>query len=149
MDIQRAFKLIEQNIDDADFAGPIALEKISSAEEILGVKFPKSYCLFLQKYGAGDIAGIELYGIIKDPAIDGYMVPNGIWLTQQLRKEVTLPKDLVVVSATGYGSYYVIDTSIKDTNFESPVYLWDVGNQREKTSDSFGNFLLTLLKDSI
>ena len=149
MNIENAFQIIEDNIDDADFCGPVALDKIASAEEILGVKFPKSYSMFLEKYGAGDIAGIELFGIIKDPTTDGQMVPNGIWLTLNLREESALPKEFIVVSETGYGPYYVIDTSFKDDNLESPVYTWDTGNQKEKTSDSFGEFLSSLLEESI
>ncbi|MEZ4920862.1 MAG: SMI1/KNR4 family protein [Saprospiraceae bacterium] len=149
MNIENAFQIIEENIDDADFCGPVAPDKITSAEEILGVKFPKSYSMFLEKYGAGDIAGIELFGIIKDPTTDGQMVPNGIWLTLNLREKSALPKEFIVVSETGYGPYYVIDTSFKDDDLESPVYTWDTGNQKEKTSDSFGEFLSSLLEESI
>ena len=149
MNIENAFQIIEDNIDDADFCGPVAPDKIVSAEEILGVKFPKSYSMFLEKYGAGDIAGIELFGIIKDPTTDDQMIPNGIWLTLNLREESVLPKEFVVVSETGYGPYYVIDTSFKDDNFESPVYTWDTGNQKEKTFDSFGEFLFSLLEESV
>ncbi|WP_430909121.1 SMI1/KNR4 family protein [Maribacter sp. 2-571] len=149
MSIENALQIIEENIDDADFCGPVAPDKITSAEEILGVKFPKSYSLFLKKYGAGDIAGIELFGIIKDPTTDGPMVPNGIWLTLNLREESALPKEFIVVSETGYGPYYVIDTSFKDDNFESPVYIWDTDNQKEKISDSFGKFLYSLIGESI
>jgi hypothetical protein len=148
MDIESAFKIIEDNIDDADFCGPIAIENVASAERILNVKFPKSYSMFLEKYGAGDIGGIELYGIVKDPATDGQMVPNGIWLTLKLRDQAALPKEFIVVSDTGYGPYYVIDTSSKDQNFESPVYVWNTANRKEKTSDSFGSFLLSILKES-
>ncbi len=149
MTIERAFQIIEDNIVDSDFTGPISSEKIKVAENMLGVKFPKSYSRFLEKYGAGDIAGLELFGIINDPDTDGEMIPNGIWLTLNLRKELFLPKEFVVVAETGYGPYYVIDTSQKGEDFESPIYLWEVGDQRNKTSDSFGEFLLSLLKESI
>ena len=149
MTIENVFQLIEDNIDEADFCEPIGLEKIKRAEEILGVKFPKSYFMFLEKYGAGDIAGIEIYGIIKDPEIDGIGVPNGIWYTQNLRKEYDLPKEYVVVSETGYGPYYIIDTSLKNEEGESPVYMWEVGNQKVKEFDSFAEFFHTLLEESL
>ncbi len=149
MNIENTFQIIEDNINDANFCGPIALNNIMLAEEILGVNFPKSYTMFLEKYGAGDIIGIELFGIIKDPTTDGQMIPNGIWLTLNLREELSLPKEFIVVSETGYGSYYVIDTSLKDDSFESPVYTWDIGNKKEKISDSFGEFLFSLLEESI
>ncbi len=149
MNIEQAFQLIEENIDQADFCGPIDKEKIASAEDILGIKFPKSYSLFLQKFGAGDIAGIEIFGIIKDPTTDGQSIPNGIWLTLDLRERLNLQKEYLVVSETGYGPYYVIDTSITNESSESPVYMWSVSYKKEKVADSFGEFLFEELKESV
>lgn len=147
MEIKKVFEIIENNIEESDFSGPIENDKITIAEEILKVNLPKSYSAFLEKYGAGDISGIEIYGIIKDPKIDAEMIPNGIWLTLNLRKENNLPDKFVVISETGYGSYYVIDTSITNSNEESPILLWDI-NAKEKIADSFDEFLLKLLQET-
>lgn len=149
MYIEKAIQLIEVNIDTSDFCGPIMPDKVAYAETILGIVFPKSYSIFLHRYGAGDIAGIEIFGIIKDPKNDSEMIPNAIWLTQDLRKRYSLPQGFIVVSETGYGPYYVIDTLTVDENLESPVYIWDAGNKKEKVFNSFGEFLYILLSNSI
>ena len=149
MEIEKAFAIIEDHVEEGDFSGPISLKSIEEAERMLRVTFPPSYRKFLVRYGAGDIAGLEFYGIINDPNIDREGIPNGIWLTQNLRKETALPVEFVVVSETGYGPYYVIDTSQKNERDESPIYLWNVGNQKEKVADSFGEFLLSLLQESV
>ena len=149
MNADNAFKIIDGHPELADFCGSVTVERIRRAEQILGVKFPKSYFQFLEKYGAGDIAGIEIYGIIKDPETDGHGVPNGIWLTLNLREEAALPKEFVIVTDTGCGPYYVLDTSETSEDSESPIYMWDVGNQKQRVAESFGEFLFTLLKESI
>lgn len=146
--IDQAFDIIENSIEEAEFSGPIDLEKIQEAEKKLGIEFSVSYNQFLERYGAGDIFGIEIYGIIKDPITDKPVVPNGIWLTQKLREEISLPYELFIIAETGYGPYYVLDTSQKNSAGEMPVYVWDVGNQKEKESDSFGDFFLSLLEEA-
>ena len=148
MAIQEVFRIIEENIEEADFCEPISEDKIDLAEDILNVKYPTSYRFFLQNYGAGDIFGIEFYGIINDPENDLSAVPNGVWLTQNLREELGMSSDLIIVSETGDGLYYVLDTSEKDSNNESPVYLWQV-NIKEKVANSFGEFALELLREMI
>lgn len=148
MSLESAIQIIENNLDNSDFFGPIDSDLIKIAEKMIDVEFPLSYIRFLEKFGAGDIAGIEIYGIIRDPRIDKQMVPNGIWLTAQLRKDSSLPKELIVVSETGYGPYYVIDTSQKNINGEAPVLIWGFGKEMEKVSDSFGEFLFELLLES-
>lgn len=149
--IKKAFKIIEDNIGDesAYFCGSIGLETIIKAEKILNVQFPKSYIQFLQRYGEGNLFGIEIYGIIKNPVRDIENMPTMVSLTQDERKNelVLLPKELVIISETGYGPYYVLDTSQMDENQECPVYMWDVGDIREKVADSFGDFLFDELKD--
>jgi len=147
IEIEKAFKLIEAN-NEADFSGPTSPEMVIAAEKILGVSFPESYSLFLKKYGTVGVGSIEFFGIIKDPSTDGQAIPNGIWLTLDLRETEALPKEYVVVSETGFGPYYVIDTATKDINFESPVYTWFPHSQMEKVSNSFGEFVLTILGEA-
>ncbi|MHA7058269.1 SMI1/KNR4 family protein [Aquimarina sp. M1] len=148
MNLEKAFEIIEKNIDESNFFGPIAKEKITSAENILNIKFPLSYKRFIEQYGSGDIFGLEFYGIIKDPKTDAHMIPNGIWLTQSLRNESNLLLRYLVIAETGYGPYYVLDTS-EGKNNENQVYIWDIGNQVEEKFDNFGSFLFTLLEESM
>jgi len=146
MSIQKAFKIIQENIDDCYVGTSVVPDKIVAAEQILGVKFPRSYTMFLEKYGVAGIFGFEIYGIIKDPATDEGCVPNGIWYTLIERKESKLPHDYIVIGDTGEGSLYVIDTAQKDENAESPVLIWDASGETEQIADSFGEFLLEQLE---
>ncbi|WP_153236946.1 hypothetical protein [Fictibacillus phosphorivorans] len=49
--INKAFEIIEDHPDDADFIGEIKEDIINSAEAVLNVKFPLSYRLFLKIRG--------------------------------------------------------------------------------------------------
>ena len=148
MTIEKAFKIIEKNKHLAHFFGPASQRSMQDAESTLNVTFPNSYARFLKRYGVGNIVGLEFYGIVENPATDERGIPDAIWLTQDLRETAELPREFIAVSETGYGPYYVLDTSQMDTNGECPVYMWDVGNQKEKIADSFGEFLYEELKNN-
>ena len=141
MEINKLFNLIEQYKQDAYFSGAVSKERILEAQDILNISFPASYKMFIEKYGSGDILGIEIYGIIKDPKIDPPAVPNAVWLTKKLRSDSNMQHKFLVISTTGYGPFYVLDTSEISDNDECPVYLWDLNNQIEKKFNDFpGNW---------
>ena len=144
--IEKALMIIESNLEESDFSGPIEQQSILDSEQLLHVNFPNSYKEFLSRYGAGDIFGIEVYGIIKDPKIDPEMVPNGIWLTRNLRKDNSMPSTLVTIASSGYGPYFVIDCSVIDSNGECPIALWSANEKSERIFESFGDFLLDSLE---
>ncbi|WP_445724269.1 hypothetical protein [Flavobacterium sp.] len=48
MKIKKAFKIINENINESDFTGVIDVESIREAEDILNVRFPQSYKDFLK-----------------------------------------------------------------------------------------------------
>ena len=149
MSINTALKIIEDNLEESDFAGKIESDIINKTENILGVKYPKSYRKFVENYGCGDIFGIEIFGIISDPITDTQAIPNSLWITNEFKNK-GLPKGYVIISETGDGSYYVINTNIKNKDNESPIYIWNPFNLKEKkVSESFGHFLLTLLKEYV
>ncbi|WP_174732174.1 SMI1/KNR4 family protein [Mesobacillus harenae] len=152
MTINKAFEIIEDNYEEADFIGEIKEENIIAAENKLQVTLPKSYRLFLQKYGAGDIFGEEIFGL----GIEESGIPNMVWITEQLREEAQLPKQLICFYFTGYdGEYLCLDCSnikrIKDdhakvVSFFSGLALEE--QQFEIIADTFADFLLNLLTDS-
>lgn len=145
MEIKKAFKIIEESIDEADFVGAINAESIKLSEEELDVKFPQSYKEFLKKYGCGDIFSIEFFGIVSDDEIDAEGIPNVVWLTKDLRKD-GLSKGYIPVSETGDGLYYVLDTNKVDNNNECPVLLWAPGNLKTEIAyEDFGSFLFDIL----
>lgn len=138
MSIEKAISLIEKHKSDGDFSGPVSPDRISDAELSLGVSFPPSYKEFLERYGTGDIFGIEIYGITRN---SGSSIPNAIWLTREVRESVGMPHDFVVIASSGFGPYIVLDTAVRNETNESPVLLWDTGNRTEKIAENFGAFL--------
>ncbi|MEM9633744.1 MAG: SMI1/KNR4 family protein [Pseudomonadota bacterium] len=142
-DARKAIDLITEN-EDADFVGPIAHELISDAQTMLGITFPPSFILFLEELGCGDVGGLEFYGIVSDDlTVSGE--PNAIWLTLEERKS-GLPHSHVIVSSTGDGSYFSIDTSERDKKGESPVMIVGPTGNLTRQSDSFGAFLLNEIR---
>lgn len=149
MELKKVFKIIQDNIEDADFAGSIKKESILKAKNILNVNLPKSYEGFIEKYGCGDIFGIEIFGIVSDSNIEGRNIPSFVWLTKELRKD-GLPNNYIPISESGDGFYYILDTLKMNDDFECPVLIWSIGNLKtEIVSSSFASFLFETLSDLI
>lgn len=149
MELKKVFKIIQDNIEDADFAGAIEKESIVKAKNILNVHLPKSYEEFIEKYGCGDIFGIEIFGIVSDLNIEGRNIPSFVWLTKELRKD-GLPNYYIPISESGDGFYYILDTLKMNDDFECPVLIWSIGNSKtEIVSSSFASFLHETLSDLI
>lgn len=153
LQLQKAFEIIDNNSHRADFEGVKEEELISLAESVLGVVFPPTYREFLSKYGCGDIAGCEFYGLINGD-FEGSGIPDAIWLTLEERKDSDLPENLVVVYALGDGSYHALDCSVTDQAGECPVVEWipgssKVGKGLEVIADDYGQFLLQKIEGAI
>lgn len=150
-DLEQAFQLID-GIDNADFHGPKAEALIVHAEQALGLTFPPTYRQFLSRFGCGAVSPHEFYGLVDDD-FENSSVPDAVWLTLQLRRTTQLARSLVLVSETGDGGYYAIDTSQVTAAGEGPVVEWwpglpnAVGNGRT-VCDDFGSFLLQRIQES-
>jgi len=144
-DLEKVFELFEDL--ESDFSGSKSEELILKAEKALGKTLPKTYRQFLSKYGCGDIEGVEFYGIINDDFINS-SVPDAVWLTLCERKE-GLPESLIIISATGNGYYYAIETSITDNQGENPVVLYGMDRIIETVASDFGEFALKLIKSEL
>ncbi|HNO79908.1 MAG TPA: SMI1/KNR4 family protein [Phycisphaerae bacterium] len=141
--LSQAFRLIDENPDRAHFCGPRDETLICAAENALGLAFPPAYRKFLAKYGCGDIAGVEIYGIVDDN-FESSCVPDGIWATLNQRRLAQLRNNHVLVGDTGDGNFYAIDVSRLDAGGDCPVIEWapDVPeNNFLVVADSFGEFL--------
>lgn len=152
-DLQKAFDLIERNRDQADFEGQKPEELIALAELALRLRFPSTYRAFLSRYGCGDIAGQELYGVIKAD-FENSSVPDAIWLTLDERRSSGLPDSLVIVYATGDGVYYALDCSSLNDAEECPVVAWVPGDSKkgdklEDIAKDYGQFLLKIIEQSL
>jgi hypothetical protein len=152
-DLEAALQIVEENSDDAYFSGPKSDDVITLAEQALGVSFPRTYRRFLQRLGAGDIAGEEFYGITTTD-FENASIPNGIWLTLKQRETSSLPKTLVVVYSPGDGSYFVLDTARTQSNGECPVVIWHPGanqdpNKLDIVAEDFGMFMLNTIRQAL
>ena len=142
-DLEVALYLIEVN-GSGDFEGPKEDALINRAEIMLGLIFPPSYKKFLATLGCGDIAGLEFYGLINSD-FEHSGIPDAIWLTLKKRK-TGLPTNLILIYATGDGTYYALDTGQVDDNGECPVVSYDLDGNIEKIADDYGSFILSELK---
>jgi len=139
--VRKAISIINQHQDDADFEGVKEEKLIDLAEKTLGFEFSDSYRFFLKNLGCGDIAGQEFYGIINADFINSG-IPDAIWLTIKERQESNLPRNYVIINATGDGDYVVLDCS---KNKGNKILLWTPGVNDESKAfkpyyDDFGDF---------
>lgn len=135
----------------SDFSGPVTEERILQAEEQLNLSFPEDYKRFLASYGAGSFGGFEIYGIV--PNADLKRIPNGIWLTEDLREKDHMPESYLAIGFDGFGGYYCIDTK-NNINEAAPIvifvcdgdddFLYHGDNELE--AENFTEFLLEAMK---
>lgn len=120
---------------------------VEEAERLLGLKFPPTYRQFLLEVGTGGFGPYEIYGITGSDlhAVGG---PNGIWLTLDSRIKDDLPHSFVIVTDSGMGEYYCLDTSVDSGEGECPVVMWLHRDAEIVTVGSdFGSFLLCKLTE--
>ena len=146
----------------AFFAGKTEDGQIREAEAELGICFPEDYRIFLKRYGALTMGGLEIYGILKEPL---QSVPDMVWTTEALR-ERGLPAQYVPVGFDGFGGYYCLDTESTAKTGISPVVLkWlaEEANAEESTeaeqqfapdetewiAESFTEFLFGMLREEV
>jgi hypothetical protein len=150
-DLEKALSLIASQ-PDADFEGPKPESLIAKAEQALSFSFPPTYRAFLLKMGCGDVAGVEIYGVINDD-FENSETPDAIWLTLKERLDAALPDDLIIVSELGDGSFDAIDMGQRREDGEAAVITWMPGadNDRSKQviAEDFGAFHLKKLEGAL
>lgn len=136
---RHAYDLIER-AGGGDFEGAKPESLLAKAEAALGLTFPPSYRSFLGELGCGDINGLEVFGLISDD-FKNSTIPNGIWLTLDARRVISLNPAFVLISEGGDGSYYALDTRQVGESGEAPVVLLTVdGKHSQKVAESFGDY---------
>jgi hypothetical protein len=148
-DYDATMQLIADRLDEADFAAQ-PRERVSRAEETLGIEFPGSYRRFLVELGAGGIGGEEIYGLVNDDFED-VRPPQAIGLTLDLRRRGHISLDLVVIYNLGQGSYYALDTARATREAEAPVVAFTPGIHRagdrlEVVAKDFARFFLDTMR---
>ncbi|WP_052666456.1 SMI1/KNR4 family protein [Nitriliruptor alkaliphilus] len=147
---ESASALLREDENRCDVVGPRDEPLIVAAEEALGLRLPPSYRAFVARFGAGDVAGEEIFGVIHgDFSASG--VPDGIWMTLEGRRDWNLPSTMVVVSFDGGTDYLVLDTARGGEDGEAPVLVWRPGSSApgddlEQLAPDFGTWLLELCR---
>src|SRR5436309_884830 len=99
MTTEEAFReldsLIKQHPEKAEVGVPATSEAIQKAQDFLQMLFPDAYVKFLETWGTLSVGPAEFYGIAGTEFEHG-RIPNGVWFTQVKRKQVGLPKELIV-----------------------------------------------------
>jgi antitoxin YobK len=146
-DMERALALVREHEGEGDFVGPRG-ELLAAAEAALGHPLPPTYRRFIEELGAGDIAGVEIYGVIHGD-FESSGIPDAIWLTLDERSEWGLPPGLVPVAQDIEGNAY-IDMRGREAGAEGPVIAWiDQDTPAEELAPDFGSFLLAELEGAL
>lgn len=150
-DYKKAKKLILKNEDEADFEGGQPDELIRKAEKLLNLKFSGSYLDFLQTFGAGSFGSEEIFGVLGED-FENSSIPDAVWYTLSLRKQVNLPESYLVIYELGDGEVYCLDFQDLNEFNEPKVVSIELGENEfepEWIADGFGEFLLELAKEEL
>lgn len=102
---------------NAYFSGKADVKRIKEIECLLNVSLPESYKWFLEEFGHGGIAGVEILG-------NGLgEIPSCVRATKSWRL-YGLPMFLVVIEDEGMDWIYCLDTS-RPSKYECPVVDWE------------------------
>lgn len=147
-----AKELMEKNQPLFDPFKGCSKEIINKAENILNLKFPADYRVFLEDYGTVTFGSTEILGITGDEFYNS-CVPNGIWYTLSGRK-TGMPDSLIVIYEVGNGELFVLNYGNLNENKEPKVTSYwpgfDLKTQTfEIIANDFGDFLLNSVKDVI
>ena len=143
-------KIVEVNQSRGRFLGSRDPALVAAAETAIGSIFPPTYREFVMRKGAGYFAGIEFYGVTGDN-FETSEIPNGIWLTLQLRREGAIPLNLLVIADAGDGAYYCLDLRAEG---ECPVVIYEPAipatpQHLEKVAENFGEFFLGQVQQAL
>ncbi len=138
--------------EDLAYTGGVSESVIDEFEKEIGVFFPKSYRLFLAKFGALSYRGDNYYGATK-AGVEAVSIPSVIFATKNARLLGDADDAMVVIKSSGFGPIYSIDTSQVRSSGESLIVETELSFKRngEKKiiSNSFEDFLVDSIRDAI
>jgi hypothetical protein len=133
-------------IADRPYAGPVAEADIAGAEAVLGVRFPRSYRIFLKHFGAVwlphgyEVAGLGPgRGTDPEPPLWSHVVDGTARVRRASRGQ--LPQEYVRVSDDGADCAFYLDTRREDAQGECPVVVLGPGRDGGMLAPSFVEFV--------
>jgi hypothetical protein len=125
-------------------AGGSSDERIAQAESTLGVRFPRSYRIFLGSFGAGAIGHIEVAGLSASE-ISGKPPRWSDVVRDTLRarrvSHGTIPESLVLIAGDGTDYTFFIDTAKRSDEDECPIVVLGPGADGVVAARDFMEFL--------
>lgn len=145
-DLEKAFEIIDDTTNGAFIVGGKSKQTIKESEKQIETSFPDSFKIFIEKYGLVLIFGCEFSGIGKNEALESWARD-----TLFIRKMYNSPLYYIIISSTGDGAYYALDTSRMNADNECPVVLLDDahGQKPVDVAEDFGKFLLDQLEEAL
>lgn len=111
-------------LESSEACGPVSLREIEAAQSELGLLFPPSYRLFLERFGAVLGDGFEIAGLTPDLGEEQPTWSDMLSSTLMYRRQDALPEDSVYISDNGAGLSYFLKCSRSDPTFEGAVIEW-------------------------
>lgn len=124
--------------------GPVSETKIEAAERQLATKFPSSYRLFLQNYGAAQFSSIDVLGISepKEGSYDTFfdVVVQTLTWRNMMPAEDALPGDSIYVATDSGEVFFCLDMS-QSSDEMAPVIARGGGIRPQKVAADFLDLL--------
>ncbi len=133
------------DMDAVEFTGGVSEEVIQKAERTLNLTFPESYRSFLKEFGAGDVGGEVVFGLLENERENSDL--DMLKITQ-VEHDYKMPKHMVVIFYNAFDDcLYCLDTS---RMIEGECPMMRVSSDYadiEEVAESFGEFLLDLVEE--
>ncbi|MEF3119249.1 SMI1/KNR4 family protein [Streptomyces chrestomyceticus] len=143
--VEAAIRLVHENEALAEYNGECSHEKISVAEDAMGLTFPPSYRRFIEEFGTCDFGSASFLGV--------YEVEGKLWGSHGetlKRRAEGLPDHVIELEEDGTGGILVLDASQPDTDGEYPVRIWEQWRtEMEFLSPNFGAYVLETFQDIV
>ncbi len=133
------------DMEAVEFTGGVSEDIIRNAEKTLNLTFPESYRSFLMEFGAGDIGGEVVFGLIAKEHENSDMDMMKI---TQVEHDYKMPKYMAVIFYNSFDDcLYCLDTSQMKEGECPVVRVSSDYEDVEIVAESFGEFLLDLVEE--
>lgn len=135
---------LRRAFDGGEMLGPVAEELIAAAEVEIGLRFPRSYRLFLKNFGAVhfayDIAGLPVtrYTDAEPPYWSNVLDDT---LRCRRASRGLIPHSYIPVSADGGDFVFYFETASPSDDGECPVVVLGPGKDGIQVASSFVEFI--------
>lgn len=139
--------LDEKNLQHIDFK-PATENEIKEFSTKLNVQLPTDYIRFLKEFGSLSFKSLDIAGVLSGPGFSEFEnYSNAQWLTLSERRDNGLPEKYIILSDSGMGEWYVLDTITGRIELIDDVDFQLVPGEPEESYDSFSDFLYKKVKE--